>query len=98
MCGIIGYFGSQGNHLTRILTGMSAIIYRAPDSTGAGFFGDDLEPIRTRKAIGSVAHLSESLLYDAAYPNQSENLMNLWNPESHEDIQIQQRRLLEFRQ
>ena len=34
MCGIVAYFGGAGNNLTRVLTGMSAIIYRAPDSTG----------------------------------------------------------------
>ncbi len=32
MCGIVAYFGGAGNHLTRVLTGMSAIIYRAPNN------------------------------------------------------------------
>jgi glucosamine 6-phosphate synthetase-like amidotransferase/phosphosugar isomerase protein len=54
MCRIVAYFGGAGNNLTRVLAGMSAIIYRAPDSTGVGVFGDDGEPIRTRKSIGSI--------------------------------------------
>ncbi len=69
MCGIVGYFGDAENNLTRLLTGMSAIIYRAPDSTGIGFFGDDTEPLRARRTIGSVAKLSETLLTEAVYPN-----------------------------
>ncbi|MFO8083944.1 MAG: hypothetical protein R6U27_06460, partial [Desulfobacterales bacterium] len=54
MCGIVGYFGRAANSLTRVLTAMSAIIYRAPDSTGIGVFGDENEPLRTRKTVGSV--------------------------------------------
>ncbi|MCP4345700.1 MAG: hypothetical protein GY795_09260 [Desulfobacterales bacterium] len=106
MCGIVGYFGGAGNNLTRVLTGMSAIIYRAPDSTGVGFFGDDLEPVRVRKSLGSVAKLSETLLNDAAYPNQAEKLMSLWTLGQASDIfktsemflpvHERQRRLLEF--
>jgi len=82
MCGIVGYFGGAGNGLTRILTAMSAIIYRAPDSTGVGLYGDDMEPIRTRKAIGSVAQLSRTLLKAAAYPNQAGSLLDVWTGES----------------
>ena len=64
MCGIVAYFGGAGNPLTRILTGMSAIIYRAPDSTGIGLFGDDREPIRLRKSLGSVVQLLDALQTD----------------------------------
>ncbi len=78
MCGIIVYFGGAGNDLTRVLTAMSAIIYRAPDSTGIGLFGDELEPMRTRKSLGSVAGLSRELLNSAAYPNQPEKLAGIW--------------------
>ncbi len=39
MCGIVVYYGDAQNRLTRILTGMWAIIYRAPDSTGIGLVG-----------------------------------------------------------
>lgn len=61
MCGIVAYFGQAENPLTRILTGMWSIIYRAPDSTGLGMFGDELEPVRTRKALGSVQDLVQVL-------------------------------------
>ena len=61
MCGIVVYLGPAENPLTRILTGMWSIIYRAPDSTGVGLFGDELEPVRTRKAVGSVVDLVHSL-------------------------------------
>ena len=103
MCGIVGYFGDAENNLTRLLTGMSAIIYRAPDSTGIGFFGDDTEPLRARRTIGSVAKLSETLLTEAVYPNQAKKLMALWNQaetadpsEFSRNFQESQRRLLTF--
>jgi glucosamine 6-phosphate synthetase-like amidotransferase/phosphosugar isomerase protein len=54
MCGIVADFGDAGNNFTRVLTGMSAIIYKAPDNTGVTMFGDDNEPVRLRKAVGSV--------------------------------------------
>mgnify|MGYP006287100045 CR=1 FL=1 len=98
MCGIVGYFGGAGNNLTRILTAMSAIIYRAPDSTGVGLFGDDLEPMRARKSVGSVARLASALLTAAAYPDQPGKLAAIWEPaaddlESHQALQ---RRVLAF--
>ncbi len=97
MCGIVGYFGGAGNGLTRILTAMSAIIYRAPDSTGVGLFGDDMEPVRTRKAIGSVARLSRTLLSAAAYPNQAGTLLDIWTGESASSPALaHQHRLLAF--
>lgn len=77
MCGIVGYFGSTGNRLTRVLTGMTSIIYRAPDSTGIGWFGDELEPIRVRKALGSVTGLIKILLSEQAYLNQAGMLLEL---------------------
>jgi len=97
MCGIVAYFGGAGNNLTRVLTGMSALIYRAPDSTGVGFFGDDREPIRARKSIGSVAQLIEVLIREAAYTNPEGELISLWTSESDEmPYQERQRRLLDF--
>lgn len=54
MCGIVAYFGGAGNNLTRVLTAMSAMIYRAPDSTGVGFFGDDMELDYVEKMIKLV--------------------------------------------
>mgnify|MGYP006277243233 CR=1 FL=1 len=95
MCGIVGYFGDAGNNLTRVLTAMSAITYRAPDSTGVGFFGDDTEPIRARKSLGAVAPLVETLLRDPAYPNPPEELCAVLVG-SNEDPVDAQRRLLRF--
>ncbi|MGW8187393.1 MAG: hypothetical protein ACWGNK_08995, partial [Desulfobacterales bacterium] len=68
MCGIVAYFGGAGNSLNRVLAGMSAIIYRAPDSTGIGLFGDDREPIRLRKSLGSVVKLIDAIQIDPVYP------------------------------
>ncbi len=98
MCGIVVYFGGAGNDLTRILTAMSAIIYRAPDSTGIGLFGDELEPMRTRRSLGSVAALSRELLNSAAYPNQPEKLAGIWGKADTDDISRGelQRRILTF--
>lgn len=77
MCGIVVYFGDAENPLSRILTGMWAIIYRAPDSTGVGVFGDELEPIRTRKAVGSVAQLIDTLAEVPLYPTGETKLFSL---------------------
>jgi glucosamine 6-phosphate synthetase-like amidotransferase/phosphosugar isomerase protein len=97
MCGIVGYFGSAGNNLTRVLTGMSAITYRAPDSTGVAVFGDDSEPVRTRKAIGSVEKLVEALLDNGVYPNPENVLTSLWSDGDLEKNRLAcQRRLIAF--
>jgi len=95
MCGIVAYFGDAGNNLTRVLTAMSAITYRAPDSTGVGFFGDDTEPIRTRKSLGAVAPLVETLLDDPAYPNPPERLLAVLAGAGKDPVDAQ-RRLLQF--
>lgn len=97
MCGIVSYFGGEDNNLARVLSGMSAIIYRAPDSTGVGLFGDDAEPVRTRRALGSVSNLVESLASQPAYPNTAKELMNLWSqPEKDNDLEDRQIKLLLF--
>jgi len=97
MCGIVAYFGGAGNNLTRVMTGMSAIIYRAPDSTGVAIFGDNSEPIRTRKAVGSVEQLIEELLGNGIYRNDDHQLMSVWtdglNREKLLDLQL---RLINF--
>ncbi|MFW6055450.1 MAG: hypothetical protein ACOC9D_06045, partial [Thermodesulfobacteriota bacterium] len=77
MCGIVVYFGDAGNKLNRILTGMWAIIYRAPDSTGLGVFGDEQEGIRTRKAVGSVLEFLEVLNDFPLYTGEETNLLHL---------------------
>jgi len=95
MCGIVAYFGGAGNNLTRILTAMSAIIYRAPDSTGVGFLGDDVNPMRVRKSLGSVAQLIPVLLDDPAYPNPASELLSVFTAESGgTPVQDLQRRLM----
>ncbi len=97
MCGIVAYFGGAGNNLTRVLTGMSAIIYRAPDSTGVAMFGDDNEPVRTRKAVGSVERLVEELLDNGAYQNHENRLLSVWSEGSDSEKMVeQQRRLIAF--
>jgi len=67
MCGIVVYYGNAQNRLTRILTGMWAIIYRAPDSTGIGLIGSDLEPLKIRRELGSVENLIDRLLIDPVF-------------------------------
>ena len=67
MCGIVSYFGSDPDVISRIITGMSAIIYRAPDSTGIGTFGNLCEPIVMRKCLGSVSNLIPVLLEHPCY-------------------------------
>jgi glucosamine 6-phosphate synthetase-like amidotransferase/phosphosugar isomerase protein len=79
MCGIVGYFGRAANSLTRVLTAMSAIIYRAPDSTGIGIFGDEHEPVRARKTTGSVIQLVDVLLKNPLYPNLPQELMGFFD-------------------
>jgi glucosamine 6-phosphate synthetase-like amidotransferase/phosphosugar isomerase protein len=96
MCGIVGYFGGAGNNLTRVLTAMSAIIYRAPDSTGVATFGDDVETIRSRKSLGAVDQLIGELIRDPIYPNTAQELMGLWTGTDGATPGQAQRRLLEL--
>jgi len=97
MCGIVGYFGGAGNSLTRLLTGMSAIIYRAPDSTGIGVFGDDREPIRLRKSLGSVVQLLNVLQSEAVYTRPESLLSQVLVPDARKDgPKRQQQCLLDF--
>lgn len=97
MCGVVAYFGGAGNNLTRVMTGMSAIIYRAPDSTGVAIFGDDSEPIRIRKAVGSVEQLIEELLGNGIYRNDDHQLMSVWTDGlTQEKLLAIQQRLINF--
>ena len=91
MCGIVTYFGGSGGSLTRVITGMSSIIYRAPDSTGLGLFGDDQEPIRARKAVGSITRLIETITADRAYPNRVAEVMGLCSAPSEAGREGQRR-------
>lgn len=93
MCGVVVYFGDCGNNLTRVLTAISAITYRAPDSTGVGYFGDDTAPLRTRRSLGAITALVETLLSEPAYPNPPKSLFDFWTPKD-KDPEEAQRRLL----
>lgn len=94
MCGIVAYFGGAGNHLTRVLTGMSAITYRAPDSTGIGLHGDENEPIRTRKSLGAVGELVRELAQNPAYPDRAAKLLAAVNPAAGDEARLEWRRAL----
>lgn len=97
MCGIVGYFGRAANSLTRVLTAMSAIIYRAPDSTGIGIFGDENEPVRARKTTGSVIQLVDVLLKNPLYPNLPQELMGFFDSMADKSyLEERQLRLLIF--
>lgn len=97
MCGIVTYFGGAGNNLTRLLTGMSSIIYRAPDSTGIAAFGDDTEPIRLRKAVGSMTQLLDRLHQRGIYPCPERHLATFRTDEGEaDDTSRQQKQLLLF--
>ena len=74
MCGVVSYFGDEPGVISRIITGMSAIIYRAPDSTGIGMFGDLTEPVAMRKCLGSVVNMMDVFLY-ASFDNSSCRIM-----------------------
>jgi len=94
MCGIVAYFGGAGNPLTRVLTGMSAITYRAPDSTGIGLHGDENEPIRIRKSLGAVGELVRELVRNPAYPDRAAKLLAAVNPAAGDEARLEWRRAL----
>ncbi len=77
MCGIVSYFGNAPDTITRLLTGMSAIIYRAPDSTGIGMFGNLDHPVVLRKTLGSVSGLIGVMLESPFYENPEALTMTL---------------------
>lgn len=81
MCGIVGYLGSAANSLTRVLGAMASILYRAPDSTGAAWFGDEWEPVRVRKSTGALSRFVETLLKEGVHRGQAEILIPLWTSE-----------------
>ncbi|NNG00220.1 MAG: hypothetical protein HKM93_12620 [Desulfobacteraceae bacterium] len=76
---------------------MSSIIYRAPDSTGIGLFGDDHEPIRLRKSLGSVEQLLNVLQTKMVYPHPDPVLYHMLSVDSTSyDLQSRQQSLLMF--
>jgi glucosamine 6-phosphate synthetase-like amidotransferase/phosphosugar isomerase protein len=77
MCGIVGYFGDRANGLCRVLGAMASILYRAPDSTGIAWFGDQAEPIRIRKTVGALSRFVETQLSEETHPGEAEILVSL---------------------
>jgi glucosamine 6-phosphate synthetase-like amidotransferase/phosphosugar isomerase protein len=77
MCGIIGYFGDRANGLSRVLTAMASILYRAPDSTGVAWFGDQEEPVRIRKTVGALSRFVETQLSGEGQREETEILVSL---------------------
>ncbi len=97
MCGIVSYFGSAPNPLSRVVTGMSAIIYRAPDSTGVATFGNLSESISIRKNIGSVARLLETLEAHPINTNPDKEIFSLFQLERLTPADMQ-KKLIEYEQ
>lgn len=98
MCGIVSYFGGAGNGLARILAGMSAIIYRAPDSTGVGVLGDEQSPFRALRALGGLPALVETLVGQEIHPSWPADWLGLFirafpSEQCLADLQL---RLLQF--
>ena len=91
----MAYFGNASNSLSRVVTGMSAIIYRAPDSTGVAKFGNMTDPINMRKNLGSVAGLFEVLENDPIHQNCDRHLLSIWQ-EGGMDAEQMQKRLIEY--
>ena len=74
---------------------MSAIIYRAPDSTGVGVFGNDVEPVRARKSLGSVYQLVDVLLRKPFYTNPVQDFIS-FHVDDGTPLHERQRKLLAF--
>ena len=74
---------------------MSAIIYRAPDSTGVAKFGNMADPVNMRKNLGSVAGLFEVLDNNPINRNCDRHLLSVWQ-EGEMDAERMQKRLIEY--
>ena len=99
MCGIVVYYGDAGNKLTRVLTGMWAIIYRAPDSTGIGLIGNDLEPLKIRRELGSVDDLIDRLLKSPVFDEDELRVISIMDDTFHnysDFVAKNQKKLLAF--
>ena len=93
MCGIVSYFGNAPDTITRLLTGMSAIIYRAPDSTGIGMFGNLDHPMTLRKTLGSVSGLTGVMLESPFYENPDALVVTLGTGKPSDLTDLQDRLL-----
>ncbi|MGM0644474.1 MAG: SIS domain-containing protein, partial [Thermodesulfobacteriota bacterium] len=74
---------------------MSAIIYRAPDSTGIAKFGDMADPISLRKNLGSVAGLFEVLENNPINRPCDRNVLSIWQSGDMDPPRMQ-KRLIEY--
>ncbi len=83
MCGIVVYFGDAENRVNRVLTGMWAIIYRAPDSTGIGLIGSDLETLKIRRELGSVDNLIDRLMTFPVFDEGELRVVSIMDEASH---------------
>ncbi|MBP6985868.1 MAG: glutamine--fructose-6-phosphate transaminase (isomerizing) [Alphaproteobacteria bacterium] len=63
MCGIVGICGIQATQ-DRLIEGLSSLEYRGYDSAGIAVLNDDSQ-ILTRKSVGKLANLKESLRQNA---------------------------------
>ncbi|MDA3917025.1 MAG: SIS domain-containing protein [Deltaproteobacteria bacterium] len=83
MCGIVVYYGDAENRLTRVLSGMWAIIYRAPDSTGIGLIGSDLETLKIRRHLGSVENLIDGLMESPVFKEGELRVVSVLDDDFH---------------
>ncbi|MCK5164829.1 MAG: SIS domain-containing protein [Desulfobacula sp.] len=99
MCGIVVYYGDAENRLNRVLTGMWAIVYRAPDSTGIGLIGSDLETLKIRRELGSVDNLIDRLMTFPVFDEGELRVVSIMDEAFHKksDFMAQnQKKLLAF--
>lgn len=96
MCGVVSYFGDTPDALSRIITGMSAIIYRAPDSTGIGMFGHMSEPAAMRKCLGSIANLMPVLSSRPLVSGDAGAFFRSTTAADCDDLSGQQKALLDY--
>ena len=83
MCGVVVYYGDAQNRLTRVLSGMWSIIYRAPDSTGIGLIGSDLEPLKIRRELGSVDGLIDRLIEYPVFDEGELRVVSIMDEDCH---------------
>ncbi|THB73102.1 MAG: hypothetical protein D3926_24495 [Desulfobacteraceae bacterium] len=99
MCGIVVYYGDAENPLARVLSGMWAIIYRAPDSTGVGLVGSEIEPLKIRRELGSVYNLVDRLVDTPVFDDTELRVVSILDdgsPELIDFIRDNQNKLLAF--
>ncbi len=99
MCGIVVYFGDAENRVNRVLTGMWAIIYRAPDSTGIGLIGSDLETLKIRRELGSVDNLIDRLMTVPVFDEGELRVVSIMDDTFHKNSDVvaqNQKKLLAF--